>query len=89
VEYPGNDDADLINILSSIEEVDIAVIFIEQRGGKVKVSWRAAPGLDVSGVALSFGGGGHPAAAGAEIAGSLEEVQTRVLQATTPLLELV
>jgi phosphoesterase RecJ-like protein len=89
VEYPGNDDADLINILSSIEEIDIAVIFIEQRGGKVKVSWRAVPGVDISQVALSFGGGGHPAAAGAEIAGSLEQVQARVLQATAPLLELV
>ncbi len=89
VNYPGNDDADLINILSSIEEIDIAVIFIEQRGGKVKISWRAVPGLDVSGIALSFGGGGHPAAAGAEIAGTLEEVQARVLQATLPLLEVV
>ncbi|HEX9013138.1 MAG TPA: DHHA1 domain-containing protein, partial [Anaerolineaceae bacterium] len=88
VGYPGNDDADLINILSSIEEADIAVIFVEQRAGKVKVSWRSVPGFDVSQVALQFGGGGHPAAAGAEIAGTLEEVQPRVLQATVPLLQI-
>ena len=85
--YPGNDDADLINILSTIEEADIAVIFVEQFGGKIKVSWRAVPGLDVSVVALRFGGGGHAAASGAVISGSLEEVQGLVIPATLALLE--
>ena len=88
VDYPGNDDADLVNILSSIEDADVAVIFIEQRGGRVKVSWRAVPGVDVSSIALGFGGGGHAAAAGAEISGSLEEVQAEVLKATQATLEL-
>jgi phosphoesterase RecJ-like protein len=80
--YSGNDDADLINVLSAVDETDVAVIFVEQRENKVKVSWRAQPGLDVSKIALSFGGGGHPAAAGAEISGTLPEVQARVLKAT-------
>ncbi|HEY3345151.1 MAG TPA: DHH family phosphoesterase [Anaerolineaceae bacterium] len=89
IDYPGNDDADLINILSSIEEIDVAVIFVEQRGGKVKISWRAVPGINVSAVALTFGGGGHAAAAGAEIHGSLAEVREKVLKATSDMLELV
>ena len=80
--YTGNDDADLINVLSAIDETDMAIIFVEQRENKVKVSWRAQPGLDVSKIALSFGGGGHPAAAGAEIQGSLDEVKEKVLEAT-------
>jgi len=80
--YPGNDDADLINVLSSIDDIDVAVIFIEQKGGRVKVSWRAQPGLDISQIALQFGGGGHAAASGAEIPGSLLEVQNQVLSAT-------
>lgn len=80
--YPGRDDADLINVLSSINDYNIAVVFVEQGRERVKVSWRAQPGFDVSQVAVSFGGGGHPAAAGAEIGGSLTEVQERVLQAT-------
>ena len=84
--YPGRDDADLVNLLSAIDETDIAVIFIEQPDGKVKVSWRAQPGFDVSDVAVSFGGGGHAAAAGAEINGSLAEVQVTVLAQTRPLL---
>ena len=85
--YTGNDDADLINMLSTIDDMDISVIFVEQKGGRVKVSWRAQPGLDVSRIAFQFGGGGHAAASGAEIPGSLEEVQEKVLQATFHLLE--
>ena len=65
------------------------MIFVEQHHGKVKVSWRAQkPGLDVSQVAQQFGGGGHKAAAGAEIAGTLAEVQENVLSATKQLLGL-
>ncbi len=85
--YAGNDDADLVNVLSSVKEAEIALIFIEQLQNKVKVSWRARPGLDVSGIALSFGGGGHAAAAGADIDGDMEDVIRRVLVKTRLLLE--
>jgi phosphoesterase RecJ-like protein len=37
--------------------------------------------VDVSVLAQTFGGGGHAAAAGAEISGKLEEVEARVLAA--------
>ena len=84
--YPGRDDADLVNILQTIEDADIFVIFIEQSQDSVKVSWRARPGFDVSKVALQFGGGGHKPAAGAEIEGSIDEVITQVLTATRSLL---
>ena len=80
--YTGNDDADLVNVISAIEESDIGMIFVEQRDQRVKVSWRAQPGFDVSQLALSFGGGGHPAASGAEIPGKMADVQARVLEAT-------
>jgi phosphoesterase RecJ-like protein len=82
VGYPGRDDADLINVLSSIDEMDIAIIFVEQPNGKVKVSWRAVKGVDVSKIAFSFGGGGHQPAAGAEITGSLSYVRSEVLNRT-------
>jgi phosphoesterase RecJ-like protein len=86
--YGGNDDADLINIVSAIEDHAIGMIFVEQRDS-VKISWRALqPGLDVSKVAQSFGGGGHQAAAGADIPGRLEEIQPRVLAATREILKL-
>jgi len=82
VDYPGRDDADLVNILSRITETDVCVVFVEQKDGNVKVSWRAQPGFDVASIATQFGGGGHKPAAGADIKGDLERVQEEVLKAT-------
>ena len=87
--YPGNDDADLTNILSSIDPLDVAVLFVEQKPNLVKVSWRARPGLDISGIAHSLGGGGHPAASGVECVGTLAEVSEKVLSLTTNYLQTV
>ncbi len=85
--YLDNDDADLINVLSSISEAKIALIFVEQDNGSVKVSWRANSGIDVSELAYQFGGGGHAAAAGADIKGELSFVKESVLIATEALLD--
>lgn len=87
--YPGNDDADLTNILSSIDPLDIAVLFIEQKPDLIKVSWRARPGLDVATLAHSLGGGGHPAAAGADVKGNLPDVQKMILELTQKYLNEV
>ena len=86
-EYSGNDDADLINILSSIENIPVSLIFIEQNNDQVKVSWRAKCGYDVSQIALKFGGGGHPAAAGATIDGKLDKIKKMVLEETRLFVE--
>ena len=85
--YTGNDDADLINVISSIDEAEIAIIFVEQSTHNTKVSWRSSKThLDVSQVARQFNGGGHKAAAGADIEGSLKEIQEKVLAATRRML---
>lgn len=86
--YPGKDDADLINVISAIDDFDVCLMFVEQKGGRVKVSWRSVPGFDVSQVALKFGGGGHPAAAGAEIDGTMQVIMPEVLKATREMLFL-
>jgi bifunctional oligoribonuclease and PAP phosphatase NrnA len=81
--YPGNDDADLINIVSSIDDADIAMVFVEQSQTNTKISWRGLkPDIDVSRIAQQFHGGGHKSAAGADVDGSFREVQERALQAT-------
>jgi phosphoesterase RecJ-like protein len=82
VGYPGADDADLINLITTIEGAQVAVLFVEQTGGKVKVSWRSLDDTDVARLAQSFGGGGHEPAAGAMVPGTLEEVQDIILSAT-------
>jgi phosphoesterase RecJ-like protein len=87
VDYPGRDDADLINVLARIKDADISIVFVEQKNGSVKVSWRSRPGFDVSSIATQFGGGGHKPAAGADIKGTLERVQAEVLEATRKSLQ--
>jgi phosphoesterase RecJ-like protein len=87
--YTGNDDADLISVISSIDEADVAIIFIEQNKHSTKVSWRGLrPNIDVAQIASQFGGGGHKAASGAELTGSLEDVKERVLEITRKALQL-
>lgn len=87
--YGGNDDADLINIISAIDGNKVGMIFVEQSDNHVKISWRALDdGVDVSKVAKHFEGGGHAAAAGADIPGELNEVKSIVLKATREMLSL-
>jgi bifunctional oligoribonuclease and PAP phosphatase NrnA len=87
--YGGNDDADLINMISAIEGNKVGMIFVEQSDSNVKISWRALEnGIDVSKVAKYFNGGGHAAAAGADIPGALREIQPLVLQTTREMLGL-
>jgi len=93
VGYPARDDADLIKILSAIQGAKVAVILTEQTSGYVKISWRLCGSLptelDVSEIALKFGGGGHKAAAGADIKGNLDEVLEEVLTNTRLSMNLV
>lgn len=89
VGYPGPDDADLIEILSAIQEARVAVVFVEQSERLVKVSWRARPGIDVAAVASQFNGGGHTLAAGAVVEDGLKEVMDRVLAATAAAIHPV
>ena len=87
--YGGNDDADLINMISAIDGNKVGMVFVEQSNNHVKISWRALQaGVDVSQVAKHFQGGGHAAAAGADIQGSLSEVQKEVLKKTREMLNL-
>ena len=61
----------------SLATVKISVLIIEI-DNKIKVSLRSK-GIDVSKIALEFGGGGHKEAAGFEIDGTIEDVKKRVL----------
>jgi phosphoesterase RecJ-like protein len=84
--FGGLGDADLIDVLTAVREADVALIFVERPDGKIKISWRAVPGINVAQLAAQYGGGGHAPAAGAEIEGTLAEVQTKVITATKALL---
>jgi len=75
------DTEDVVNMTLTISGTQVAVIFVEQPDGAVKVSFRSRAGLDCSRMAETFGGGGHKAAAGAFVQGPLAEARNRVLDA--------
>jgi phosphoesterase RecJ-like protein len=74
-----SDTEDVINMTLAIAGTEFAVIFVEQASGGFKLSFRSRCALDCSRIAEQFGGGGHRAAAGAFVPGSLAEAQPRVL----------
>lgn len=87
--YSGSGDADLVDILTTIDGAEMVLVFVEQAEGRVKVSWRSLNGVDVSRLAEQFGGGGHAPAAGATISGDMETVLEEVLAATSQSMEAV
>jgi phosphoesterase RecJ-like protein len=76
-----DDTENLINKTLEISSTEAALIFIEQSPEQFKVSFRSRCSMDCSQVAANFGGGGHKAAAGASMTGSLDNVRQRVLDA--------
>jgi phosphoesterase RecJ-like protein len=90
-DYKYRDDADLVKVLSAIEGAKIAIILTEQTQGYVKISWRLCGSLqtdlDVSEIAQNYRGGGHKAAAGADVEGKLDKVLNEVLIYTRMYME--
>jgi phosphoesterase RecJ-like protein len=66
------------NYPRSIRDVQVGVLVREMKDGLFRVSLRAREGYRIDGVAKSFGGGGHPTAAGFRIRGSIEDIKTRL-----------
>ena len=71
----------------SIAGTRLALFFRDLGHGKVKVSFRSTGDVDVNRFARQFGGGGHAKAAGALIAGRLDEVRTRLVSAAQTFVE--
>ena len=61
--HPSETD-DLIDVVRTAREADVAAVIKQQRDGRFKVSVRSRGGHDVAAVASAFGGGGHRLAAG-------------------------
>jgi len=75
------DNEGIIDQLRAVDSVQAAVFFEELPGGKTRVSARSKnPLLDVGKVCQVFRGGGHPMAAGARIAGTLEASEKEFLR---------
>ena len=81
------DSEDLVDFTVSLYGVEVGMLFIEQARGGVKVSFRSRNGLDVARLAATLGGGGHRAAAGATLPGTLRESVARALSAVRQSLD--
>ena len=89
-------DPGLSSTLITAIEADISAVFTEKFNAEgspeIECSFRAKPGFNVGDIAFELGGGGHPAASGCTIPGTLDEVietvvpklkTVRAVQATT------
>ncbi len=74
-------------ISRSIEGVIAGITLKQTDDNEFKVSLRTYPPLDASEICKKLGGGGHKAAAGASVTGTLEEVKQKVLRAVGFFLE--
>lgn len=72
---------ELINKLREIKGVEIAILLKEISEEEVKVSFRAKGKVDVSELAIKFGGGGHRQAAGAMIRTNIREANSLIKEA--------
>lgn len=77
-----------INYPRVIDGVEIAIMFKVMSDNTVRISFRSKR-VDVSQLALSFGGGGHARAAGCAIMGRIDDVMKEVLHAAIEKLEEV
>ena len=79
---PG-DTQEYIDLVKSIKGVRVAVLLREtDEPGKIKVSWRTEPPIDGIKIASTWGGGGHPRAAGATYRGTIGDAERDVLEVT-------
>lgn len=71
-----------VNQMLAIRGVEVAVLFHEQKDGKVILDFRSKSVIDVNKVANHFGGGGHMRASGATVTGELTSVISEVINYT-------
>jgi phosphoesterase RecJ-like protein len=85
----GATEEDMENIAAFLEQVqgvEHAVIIRELHSGEYKISLRTSSSLNASAVCALLGGGGHPAAAGCTVFGSMETAKNNIVNAISHVL---
>ncbi|WP_444441732.1 DHH family phosphoesterase [Pseudoruminococcus massiliensis] len=83
-------DSDMEGVSSlprQIEGVMAGITLREKNNGKFKVSVRTTDEFDASAICANFGGGGHKAAAGCMITGTLNEAIEQIIEVVRQALE--
>lgn len=69
----------IIDVATTLDKVEISILFRETKDDKIKVSFRSKGNFDVNKFAVKFKGGGHPNAAGCLCYGKLDEIKEKIL----------
>lgn len=72
---------ELSSLAALVEGTDCGITLRELKPGRVKLSLRTGPRVDACAVCQRLGGGGHKAAAGATVDGTLEDAKALILKA--------
>jgi phosphoesterase RecJ-like protein len=75
------DTEDFVDFPRKVKDVEVAVLFREDRHNLFKISLRSKGTVNVEKIARYFGGGGHHNAAGCRMEGSLTEVKRKMFNA--------
>ncbi len=81
-----DDSDDFVGVIRYAEGAEVAVL-LKERGDVVKASVRTRAGVSAQRICLELGGGGHVAAAGATLPGTMAEAEAKVLAAVGAELE--
>jgi len=76
------DDTDgLVNMVRKLETVEVAMMLREEENGDIKVSMRSKNYVDVSEIAVKYGGGGHIRASGVTLSNkTFNEIKNMLLE---------
>jgi phosphoesterase RecJ-like protein len=76
----------IIDHVRIVQGTQVAALIIQEGPETFKVSFRTTENVSANEIAGMLGGGGHPRAAGATLAGSLETVTSLMIQAAETIL---
>lgn len=77
----------IVSLLRTIDGIEVSAIVQEDEPNRQKLSFRSQEFVDVSKIAIEFGGGGHVRASGANYEGTLDEVFDKVVKRMEKLYE--
>jgi phosphoesterase RecJ-like protein len=78
---------ELSSLAALVEGTDCGITLRELKPGTVKISVRSGPRVDACAACSMLGGGGHRAAAGANVYGTMAEAKAAILQAVAHVTE--
>ena len=79
---------ELSSLAAQVEGTDCGITLRELKPGVIKISLRTGPRVDACAVCKMLGGGGHKAASGATVNGTMDEVKAKVLDAVAEITQM-